>query len=144
MTNKIVLCYYGYFVMMRTLWTSVNHEIQLYYCLSMYNHYQHRLLLLLKMISLIYCFSKDLKCAFIGWVEELICAYLNSCGELPFMNCIGLHIDFVDYEKLLNIWYFNPCYIQVPWSFIACWNSNSWIIFHNDINARNAGRCSDT
>ena len=42
-------------------------------------------------------------------VAALIGAYLNSCGEvatLPFMNWIGLHIDFVDYEKLVNVWYF--------------------------------------
>ena len=39
-------------------------------------------------------------------VEELIGAYLSSCGELatlPFTNWIGLHIDFVDSQKLVNV-----------------------------------------
>ena len=43
-------------------------------------------------------------------VEELIGAYLSSCGEvvtLPFIKLIGLHIDFVDSENLVNFWYFD-------------------------------------
>ena len=43
-------------------------------------------------------------------VEEVIGAYLISCGEvatLQFMIMTRLHIDFVDSENLVNVWYFD-------------------------------------
>ncbi len=41
--------------------------------------------------------------------EELIGAYLSSCGVepiLPFKKWIGLNIEFVDSVKLVNVCFF--------------------------------------